>query len=53
MTTPKVDQLREQIAAAQTAARQIETTATAAATVATEARDAQTSTELHPNKVTP
>ena len=53
MSSPKVDQLRERIAAAQTAARQVETTAAAAATQATEAREAAASTELHPNKGAP
>lgn len=50
MSSPKVDQLRERIAAAQTAASQVEATAAAAATAATEARDQATSTEVVPNK---
>lgn len=53
MSSPKVDQLRERIAAAQRAATQVETTAANAATAATEARERTASTEPHPNKGAP
>lgn len=50
MSSPKVDQLRERIAAAQSAARQVEATAAAAAAQATEDRNQGTGTELETNK---
>lgn len=53
MSAPKIDQLRQRITAAQTAATQVETTAAAAASSATEARDQATSTQPAPDGVSP